>query len=73
MKQHDDHPESILPPCIFQVVIADTAPFQVLQEPIRHRVVDIALTNKQREQLRLQRTGTSSGRPIYENISAVYV
>lgn len=53
-------------------VIRDTAPFQVLEEPVTHRTVRIDLTPEQREKLLMFATGQSGGKEIWESISCVY-
>lgn len=54
-------------------VIRDESPFIHLQEPVRKRTVQIALTDEQLLALQLRCTGVSAGTPIYEEISDCFM
>ena len=54
-----------------KVIIRDDSPFIHLQEPVRHRVVEIALTDEQIELLRLNYTGNVGDTEHFEEISMI--
>jgi hypothetical protein len=54
-------------------IVADYAPFIILQEPVRHRSVHIELTQEQIEKIGLKQSGTDCGKPIIETISKCFV
>ena len=55
------------------VIIRDDSPFMYLQEPPRHRSVNIEFTPEQAEQLKLKSIGRSGGQEWFEEISQCFI
>ena len=55
------------------VIISNPGPFAFMQEPLTHRTVHLELTPEQKEKLKLNHVGISSGQDIYEEISSVFI
>ncbi len=55
------------------VIIRDPSPMAVLQEPVRHRRVEIELTDEQVAALELYKTGISGGLAIHEEYSFCFL
>lgn len=72
MRSIPDEGPKLGPECV-TFVIRDIMSFVHLQEPVQHRTVQIALTESQRNQLRLRYLGKVSGSPVFEEISQVFV
>jgi hypothetical protein len=53
-------------------VISDPSPLILMQEPVRHRRVEIDLTPEQEAEIDLQKTRTLGGQDIREFISMIF-
>jgi hypothetical protein len=65
--------DNIKPTRTLRFIIIDPAPFYFMQEPCERRSVKIELTDEQLQRLELRKTGTNCGKPVYENISAIFL
>jgi hypothetical protein len=55
------------------VIIADEVPVVFLQEPVKHRMVQIELTDEQFQKINLKQVGESGGHYIHETISQCFL
>lgn len=57
---------------ILTVIVRDTTPL-FMEEPIRHRSVQVELTDEQVKKIGLKHLGKNCGHDIYEEISTCFI
>ena len=57
---------------IVNFVVRNEGPLIFMGEPVTHRIVNIELTESQRQQLALEKIGMSCGTILYESIGQVF-